>query len=823
MPKFWRSVLEFGLVLWVVRVPLLSTLTGLLILSLAPQAQDLFLDWISPKLDAPPFGTAWIGFWVSWIWERIAKPFLFLVFLFAVWAAPVHYTARILLDRDQRYQDCRRSRSLEIATPRILGHLAFVAVFSGLYRAWRHLPTSGDEQLLASAKWELAGIAAGTCAAMLLFQMYVWGRMGYVRAQRAALTSKADRNPSRFYRMRLFLVSPSSGILYLALVSVTSVMVIMIGAAETSRLFSRALALPLILGGWLPLLTLASHYGRRLRIPIITLSVATVAALTWILGDNHTVRRYPDSGAPTGSPGALNLKDALDLWKGANCQSGPGQPGTEGSGQSCPRPLIVAAAGGASRAAFFTASALGFLFDLTSPEDGSTPRKWDATRVRNRLFAISAVSGGSIGAAMTVAALKDAPDGRSPPCRLPVRPGESWFGREIGDWRDCLEAMLAGDFLTPVVIGLSFHDMLPFIPWPDRAVLLEKAWEDRYANLVEAGVPRRMGRCVGLSCPFASFRPEKEAWLPLLIMNGTSVTTGQRIVTTILAPEYEKPLDQACPVRNLDPTGTQKESCRIFPETYRFHDFLIDNGNPDAHSWFLGRAVADLQARIAERSGAAEIRLSTAALNSARFPVISPAGEIRNARNRVIDRIVDGGYFENYGASSALDLARAIKTLDPSLDPFVLVISNDPEASVDLEQLIPRADRRHVTGLLFPDVPKGGFASAVTSPITAFANTRNARRTLAVGQLRAELRLLNDIPDEDRNVAHLRVAPQIESPGQFRPLSMSWWLSKPVQARLHEQVECDHNKEELAELLKILDVKVDLPEKKCDQQVAPER
>jgi hypothetical protein len=282
-------------------------------------------------------------------------------------------------------------------------------------------------------------------------------------------------------------------------------------------------------------------------------------------------------------------------------------------------------------------------------------------------------------------------------------------------------------------------------------------------------------------------------------------------------------LDQACPVRNLDPAGTQKESCRIFPETYRFHDFLIDNGNPDAHSWFLGRAVADLQARIAERSSAAEIRLSTAALNSARFPVISPAGEIRNARNRVIDRIVDGGYFENYGASSALDLARAIKTLDPSLDPFVLVISNDPEASVDLEQFIPRADRRHVTGLLFPDVPKGGFASAVTSPITAFANTRNARRTLAVGQLRAELRLLNDIPDEDRNVAHLRVAPQIESPGQFRPLSMSWWLSKPVQARLHEQVECDHNKEELAELLKILDVKVDLPEKKCDQQVAPER
>ena len=59
--------------------------------------------------------------------------------------------------------------------------------------------------------------------------------------------------------------------------------------------------------------------------------------------------------------------------------------------------------------------------------------------------------------------------------------------------------------------------------------------------------------------------------------------------------------------------------------------------------------------------------LSTAAHNSARFPIISPAGEIRNRQHQIVDRIVDGGYFENYGALGAMELAQAIRAIEPKL------------------------------------------------------------------------------------------------------------------------------------------------------------
>ena len=45
---------------------------------------------------------------------------------------------------------------------------------------------------------------------------------------------------------------------------------------------------------------------------------------------------------------------------------------------------------------------------------------------------------------------------------------------------------------------------------------------------------------------------------------------------------------------------------------------------------------------------------------------------------KLVDRIVDGGYFENFGAQTAVELARAMITIDPELAPFVLIVSNDP-------------------------------------------------------------------------------------------------------------------------------------------------
>ena len=133
----------------------------------------------------------------------------------------------------------------------------------------------------------------------------------------------------------------------------------------------------------------------------------------------------------------------------------------------CPRPIIIAAAGGASRAGFFTASIIGYLLDTAKEKD---PRL-DASEVTKRLFAISGVSGGSVGAAIDRRGDRAHKNGEQP-C-VERRPS-LWYGDKIGNWRDCLEALTAGDFLTPVSIGLVFRDIVRFGWWEDRATALGK-------------------------------------------------------------------------------------------------------------------------------------------------------------------------------------------------------------------------------------------------------------------------------------------------------------------------------------------------------------
>ncbi len=43
---------------------------------------------------------------------------------------------------------------------------------------------------------------------------------------------------------------------------------------------------------------------------------------------------------------------------------------------------------------------------------------------------------------------------------------------------------MAGDFLTPTMIGLTFHDTIRFGWWQDRAALLERSWELRFADVM---------------------------------------------------------------------------------------------------------------------------------------------------------------------------------------------------------------------------------------------------------------------------------------------------------------------------------------------------
>ena len=82
---------------------------------------------------------------------------------------------------------------------------------------------------------------------------------------------------------------------------------------------------------------------------------------------------------------------------------------------------------------FFTASVIGYLLDTAKEKD---PRL-DPSAVTKRLFAISGVSGGSVGAAVAAAAIARTKSGEQP---CVERQPSLWYGDKIGNWRDCLEA-----------------------------------------------------------------------------------------------------------------------------------------------------------------------------------------------------------------------------------------------------------------------------------------------------------------------------------------------------------------------------------------------
>jgi hypothetical protein len=67
--RWWRHVLDLALILWVVRVPVFLVALGLLILGMAPQAQDLFVELARAMHERVP---------------------LFFFLLFFVWAMPTH-------------------------------------------------------------------------------------------------------------------------------------------------------------------------------------------------------------------------------------------------------------------------------------------------------------------------------------------------------------------------------------------------------------------------------------------------------------------------------------------------------------------------------------------------------------------------------------------------------------------------------------------------------------------------------------------------------------------------------------------------------------
>jgi hypothetical protein len=110
---------------------------------------------------------------------------------------------------------------------------------------------------------------------------------------------------------------------------------------------------------------------------------------------------------------------------------------------------------------------------------------------------------------------------------------------------------------------------------------------------------------------------------------------------------------------------------------------------------------------------------------SARFTYVSPAGSLEKA-GRTYGRVVDGGYFENSGATTTLAILQTIDQLaetDPRwnlVERYVIHISNEPiDPKYANDSLALAADN--------PNIRPQDFLNEALSPLSALLTTRNAR------------------------------------------------------------------------------------------------
>jgi hypothetical protein len=384
------------------------------------------------------------------------------------------------------------------------------------------------------------------------------------------------------------------------------------------------------------LATRLTHYAGRIGFAFGARAVAVVflcflvlpAILTSLTQSFHRVRLCEEKGctpapAPKGKDWSVvqtpaerpTVKDAALAWyKQAEPVYHSLYPGR-------PVPmLVVATAGGGIRAAYWTATILEQLErDLgkdafaQSSQDKAPP---DGL-LRHLLFAISGVSGGSVGAAAYAAAVHD---------------------HEVNGAAIEPTNYLKQDFLAPGLASMIFVDgaatVLPDFGQIDRGQALELGFE--YASRT------KQDKDGLVSHNFLSFFPgietagKPDSWRPALLFNATHQETGRRIITSHVKIERD-----------------------VFLDSY---DALQVLGS--------------------------DVRLSTAAHNSARFTYVSPAGNLFSTTKKNRGYVIDGGYFENYGAQTTLELARkAIDAIDPKHENkvklVVLQISSDPSLRKD--------------------------------------------------------------------------------------------------------------------------------------------
>ena len=460
---------------------------------------------------------------------------------------------------------------------------------------------------------------------------------------------------------------------------------------------------------WVFVGTMLVLAGEKLRIPVFTI-VLGFAVVFSLVNDNHEIRTIrgvitADADAAnssittnTASPMAFDdprtqvnqhfnawLEARLDLWEQQSNDTGFLKKNGDTSTPSKQRYpfFMVASEGGGIRAAYWTATLLGALQDKNQ-------------NFSSHVYAMSGVSGGSLGIATFASMLKAAQD-NSVPASIRNNNGDCFSDGRLS-FQKCAESMLKEDFLGPVAGRMLYGDLLQrFLFFPvklfDRAHAIELGWESRWHELT--GTRYFEEPLLKLYEPCDNGNGACN--IPVMFLNSTWVEEGTRVVSTNIA------LDE---------------------------NFITIR---DLHK-MTGR----------------QIPLSTAVHNSARFTFVSPAGTVKNIKDEVIGHLIDGGYYENSGATVIMEVLQSInlsmtkcspkkRQAQPSacekqdarasqwarIKPIVLMITNDPKQK---DNEIKKANP---------------WINELRSPIEGLLNTRSGRGKYSRMALKSTVEKMN--------------------------------------------------------------------------------
>jgi hypothetical protein len=343
------------------------------------------------------------------------------------------------------------------------------------------------------------------------------------------------------------------------------------------------------------------------------------------------------------------------------------------------------------------------------------------------VFAVSSVSGGSLGAGVFAGLMARSARFSGNGVCDPTPTARTHF-------QDSADRMLRRDFLSPLLSAMLFPDLVQqfwflAVNSFDRAVALERSFEKAWEETTGGKE---------FSENFFALWSDRGLAVPPLVMNVTVVESGERIVIT--------------PHSIWEPVLARLRS---------------------------------------------PVRLSTAIGLSSRFPYVTPAGWVEyfgsglakgwRSENILNDkiRLVDGGYYENSGAASLIDLVGVIGSTERLLKRSGRWPTKEAPPYHFLVVTISTLTAEEI----FPGQWLGEFLSPMRTLINArSARTLNASQALKLSAHEFQSTGNNLSPLEKRSFEFV-LCPQSSS-----PIPLGWFLSErarsAIRSQVHDQAVC---------------------------------